>query len=144
MILPVFVAILLIPASQQAAPSGIQCHGDGRNNCSTCYKELVSKVLEDDENLLQVQQTFFPPLSSSPSFVTVHYNFSDGKPEIWFWSQSYFYLLHPLHVFQFTSLLFSDYNLHSSELNLTLPSNCSGSRNEEYFMLLTQRVSFYH
>ena len=139
MILPVFVAILLIPTSQQAASSGLQCP-EGRDNCSTCYKELVSKILENDENLFEVQQTFFPPLSSSPSFVTVHYLFPDDRQQVWFWSQSYFYLLHPLHVFQFTSLLFSDYNLLSSELRLNLPSDCFVA-SSKYFALLTQRVS---
>ena len=138
MSLTVLVAFILMLISQQAS-SAIQCL-EGRDNCSTCYKELVSKILENDENLFQVQQTFFPPLNSSPSFVTVHYLFPDGRQRVWFWSQSYFYLLHPLHVFQFTSLWFSNYNLHSSQLNLTLTTDCFNA-SLEYFALLTQRVS---
>ncbi len=107
-------------------------------NCSI-YMNLVSYVIEDDDNLFQVQKTFFPPNSSPPAFVTVRYNFGIEE-EVWFWSEAFFYLFHPLHIFQFTSLLFSDINLASAEVTLTLPSSCCDA-SEDWLMLLTQRVS---
>ena len=72
--------------------------------------------------------------------MTVYYNFECGEQKVWFWSEAYFYFFHPLHVFQFTSLFFSDINLESSSVHLSLSSNCSDV-NDEHLMLLTQRVS---
>ena len=136
----IYALFLLFPSFQPAI-SVDHCEEINGSDCSTCFLLLVSEAIEGNENQFNIQNTFFPPEKSSPSFVTVHYRFSDSNnTQVWFWSAAFFYMLHPLHVFQFTSLFFSDINLHSSEVFLTLPLNCSEARND-YFRLLTQRVS---
>ena len=136
----IYALFLLFPSFQPAI-SVDQCEEINGSDCSTCYLLLVSEAIKGNENHYNIQKTFFPPNKSSPSFVTVRYLFSGSNgTNVWFWSAAFFYIFHPLHVFQFTSLFFSDINLHSSEVNLTLPLNCSEASND-YFRLLTQRVS---
>ena len=118
--------------------SRIKC--EDLEDCNTCYAKLVSEIFENDRNLFEIQNQFFPPDRTSPSFMTVSYEFESGEQQVWYWSEAYFYLLHPLHVFQFTSLFFSDTNMESSNVSLFLPSNCS-KLEDRYLMLLTQRVS---
>ena len=131
--------LALLLCTSLLAGSTIQCEED-LEDCSTCYTKLVSEVLEKDSNLFAIQNAFFPPDCSSPSFVTVYYNFECGEQKVWFWSEAYFYFFHPLHVFQVTSLFFSNINLESSSVHLSLSSNCSDVK-DEHLMLLTQRVS---
>jgi len=137
--LAVIAAILLQCSCQTVDPLHISCEG-GQESCSTCYKVLVAEIFSRDINLFRVQSVFFPANNTPPAFVTVYYEYDSGEEDVWHWSSAYFYILHPLHVFQFTSLFFSDFNLHSNELHLTLSNNCSNA-SEDYLMLLTQRVS---
>jgi len=61
--------------------------------------------------------------------------------EVWYWATSSFYFLQSLHVFQFTSLFFSDLELFSANVMLTVPTawrNASPSHKQ----LLTQRVGY--
>ena len=126
----------------------VLCEPGEENDCSKCYTFLAEQVTKHDRNLFEIQDVFFPPNGPPPVFVTVIYtfkdevDFGDGKniTEIWFWSTSTFYLFQPLHVFQFTSLFFSDTQLQWSEANLTLPLNCENA-SEAHKQLLTQRVS---
>ncbi len=81
--------------------------------CSQCYSALVEQITKNDSNMFQVQKKFFPPDKAPPVIVIVTYNYIDEYGDIvnstlWYWSTSTFYLYHPIHVFQFTSLLFSD------------------------------------
>ena len=127
------------------------------NSCAECYSLLVSQVTDRDENLFQLQDTFFPPEKASPLFVTVYYQYGnrsydcdlesnneegmfDNGTKVWFWSSTLFYMLQPLHVFQFTSLLFSDLKSYSSEVCLILDPECYNATTE-HMKLLTQRVS---
>ena len=129
-----------------SAEEVISCEEEEANDCSKCYTLLVSQIIYQDKNLFNVTSAFFPPDDESPVFVTVYYHYKNdfvetsNASQIWFWTTSTFYLFQPLHVFQFTSLFFSDTSLQSSSLHLTLPSNCSNA-SEEHMMLLTQRVS---
>ena len=136
------VLLLVFPAE-----SSLSCEPGEEDDCSNCYKVLVSQVIDNDENQFRIQNTFFPPNKSAPVFVTVYYHYKDAfkgslskEAEVWFWSTSTFYLYHPLHVFQFTSLFFSDMNLLSSTVNLTLNSTCKDAH-LDHKRLLTQRVS---
>jgi hypothetical protein len=70
----------------------------------------------------------------------VLYIYEDFTNNTWFWSKSMFYLFQPLHVFQFTSLFFSDTELQWETLNLTLPTECANA-DDSHMKLLTQRVS---
>jgi hypothetical protein len=136
--------------------STVKCEPGEEGDCSKCYTVLVEQVTKQDRNLFNVQNTFYPPDGQPPVFVTVLYIYEDydGKSkerivgdeedtnntEVWFWSKSVFYLFQPLHVFQFTSLLFSDTALQWATLNLTLPTKCANA-SDSHKKLLTQRVS---
>ena len=115
-------------------------------SCSQCYAALVKHVLTNDTNQFNIQNTFFPPDKASPAFVTIFYDYykddetSPNTTEIWYWSTSTFYIYHPLTVFQFTSLLFSDIGKQISELTLKLDLACMDA-SLEFKRLLTQRVS---
>ena len=136
--------LLLLPFQTVADDSEDICEAEAKS-CSQCYAALVKHVLMNDMNQFNLQNTFFPPNKSSPAFVTITYEYyQDNEPlnetEIWFWSTSDFYIYHPISVFQFSSLLFSDINKLSSELTLTLNQSCK-SASIEFKRLLTQRVS---
>ena len=122
----------------------VKCESGEEGDCSKCYKVLASNVVHNDRNMFRIQNTFFPPEEESPVFVIVTYEYKDNssitESEIWFWSTSTFYIFQPLHVFQFTSLFFSDTQLVTSKVKLTLPLECFNA-DEEHKTLLTQRVS---
>ena len=120
----------------------IQCEPGEEDDCSQCYALLVSQITQHDANLFNLTSAFFPAEEESPAFITVYYHYSDMPDaiKVWFWSTSTFYLFQPIHVFQFTSLFFSDTSLQVSELNLTLRADCIDASDDK-MMLLTQRVS---
>ncbi len=113
--------------------------------CSQCYSTLVEQITKNDSNMFQVQKTFFPPDRAPPVFVIVTYNYINEyggivNSTLWYWSTSTFYLYHPIHVFQFTSLLFSDISQERAKVTLKLPWDCINATSD-YTQLLTQRVS---
>ena len=135
------VCILMHPAL--CTNNTVLCEPGEEEDCSKCYERLAWHVTHHDRNLFEIQNVFFPPNITSPVFVTVTYEYKDdfdNQTEIWFWSTSFFYILQPLHAFQFNSMLFSDTQLLTSSLTLTLPLNCSNA-SEDHMTLLTQRVS---
>ena len=136
----------------------IECKND---TCTKCYKTLATELLKNADNYIALQNTFFPPDDSSPDFVIVTYIYDDGdqhsefdlnetesimqnySSHIWFWSSSAYFFYHPLRVFQFTSLGFSDPSLQQSNITLYLPTSCydlKGNTNSDNMKLLTQRV----
>lgn len=122
-----------------------KCDHEEGADCSNCHSLLVSQVTEQDGNYLNLSSTLFPPNASTPVFVTVTYHYladngTEVEQEVWFWSTATFYIFHPLHVFQFTSLFFSETRLLAAEVDLTLHSNCSAA-SEKSKQLFTQRVS---
>ena len=110
--------------------------------CSTSYTSLAKALLDDDRNFYTMQSTFFPPISTSPVFVAVTYvyNDSDNNNKTFFWSSAVYFFFHPVRIFQFTSLLFSDPSLRYNETTLFLPEDCHGA-SDDFMLLLTQRVS---
>ena len=138
--------LLLLPFQTVADEFEVTCQADEANNCSQCYAALVKHVLTNDMNQFNIQNTFFSPEKASPAFVTISYEYykdnetSPNATTIWFWSTSTFYIYHPLPVFQFSSLLFSDISKQTSELTLKLDLACMDARTE-FMRLLTQRVS---
>lgn len=129
----------------------IECEND---TCIKCYKTLATELLKNADNYIALQNTFFPPDDSSPDFVTVTYiydiNSTQNNPVnsgIWFWSSSAYFFYHPLRVFQFTSLGFSDPSLRQRSISLHLPATCYDSKEQNNLrsynmILLTQRVSY--
>ena len=123
-----------------------------RETCAECYSALVLQVTGRDENMFHLQKAFFPPDTASPLFVTVYYQYGDrsyncsnstaedDSTQVWFWSSTLFHMFQPIHVFQFTSLLFSDWEDHSSEVCVMLDPECIDAE-REHMRLLTQRVS---
>lgn len=122
----------------------IKC--DQGESCTQCYKTLVDEVLSRDTNVYNLQQAFFSPYGSVPVFVTVRYHYLMNESieigsDIYFWSSAIYFFFHPVNIFQFTSLLFSDPALRTETLDLHLNASCSGTQNQEHLTLLTQRVS---
>ena len=110
--------------------SAIIC--DEGDNCTHCYKSLVNEVLSRDSNVYNLQQTFFAPSGSVPVFVTVRYFYlnesnlviNPDAPIVYFWSSAIYFFFHPVKIFQFTSLLFSDPALQTKSLDIHLNANC--------------------
>ena len=146
MALQLLLLVFLLPGVLCAdSPEEISnCSSEEIANCS-CFSYLVAQIQKNDKNLFEIQNVFLPPDTAQPVFVVVTYHFQDAESEeniteIWFWSTSIFYIWQPLHVFQFTSLFFSDTRLLASEANLTLPLVCANA-SDAHKKLLTQRVS---
>ena len=148
------VLFLLLSLFALHVDGGIECSA-GKDSCQDCYAKLVSQITDRDENQFNLQKAFFPPDKSSPVFVTVHYRFVDScnsfgtdddamqmsnDTKVWFWSETIFYLMQPIHVLQFTSLLFSNTDTSSSEVCFELDPECYGV-SDDFLRLLTQRVS---
>ena len=154
------LTVLLLPSPcALQAEEDIKC-APGNETCSECYSMLVSQVTKNDRNVFNLQNGFFPPEASSPLFLTVYYHFGNHSDvcntteireslqgdtkndvtKVWFWSTTTFYLFQPLHVFQFTSLYFSDFKPYASEVCIVLDPECYDA-NDAHIRLLTQRVS---
>lgn len=118
---------------------------DSSNSCSTNFFQLEKNLLHSTDNRFNLLKAFYPPREARPVLVKVNYTFldtsaTDNGSMIWFWAESEFYLIQPLEIFQFTSLLFSNMPYRRNDLSIQLPSDCSLA-SEEYLQLLTTRVS---
>ena len=126
----------------------LELQDDNHHPCYI-YKALATELLEDDRNFYNLQNVFFSPNSGSPVFVTVTYHFEDHNltsattsPAVYFWSSAIYFFFHPVRIFQFTSLLFSDPALRFDKVDLYLSSNHSSALpGSDCMILLTQRVS---
>ena len=138
------LVLFLLPVVSCAENSTELCAPEDIQDCK-CFSYLAEQIRQNDKNLFEIRRIFYPPNGASPVFVVVVYHFGDitnnVNTEVWFWTISTFYIWQPLHVFQFTSLFFSDTNSRSSRADLVLPFECNGIGNK-YMQLLTQRVSF--
>ena len=126
----------------------IECEND---TCTKCYKTLATELLQNADNYIALQNTFFPPDDNGPDFVIVTYIYDINSTQtnilnnsVWFWSSSAYFFYHPLRVFQFTSLGFSDPSLQQRSTSLHLPATCYDSKGNrsDNMKLLTQRVSY--
>ena len=124
----------------------LECEND---TCTKCYKTLATQLLKNPDNYFALQNTFFSP-DSVPDFVIVTYiydinstHISPLNNSIWFWSLSTYFFYHPLRIFQYTSLGFSDPSLKQKGISLHLPVTCySNNPRSDNMKLLTQRVSY--
>lgn len=110
--------------------------------CSKSYAVLEDSLLSNSENRFNLLKAFFPPKEARPIFVTVTYTFNNATNEssVWYWSESEFYLIQPLEIFQFTSLLFANMAYRQSTVELQLDAQCVGA-SHDLMEMLTQRVS---
>ena len=125
--------------------SVIQCSFAEDNETKTCTSSfylLESSLLKDSENRLSLLRTFFPAGNAHPVVIRVSYTFgaTENASQVWFWSESEFYLIQPLEIFQYSSLLFSNQPYRQASMSLVLREDCANA-SVEYMHLLTQRVS---
>ncbi len=111
------------------------------SSCSNDFFSMEQALLQNTDNRFNLLVAFFPPREPHPVLVTVHYFFRDtNDTRIWYWTESVFYLIQPLEVFQFTSLLFGNLPYRHREVVILLDNSCTNA-SEEYFLLVTTRVS---
>ena len=112
------------------------------DTCSGSFYVMEQSLLESADNRLNLLRGFYPPREAHPVLVKVNYTFGTmaQDSQMWFWSESEFYLIQPLEIFQFTSLLFSNMPYRQRDISLELDANCS-SAPFEYLHILTTRVS---
>ena len=116
-------------------------HAQNSLSCRNNFYSLEESLLSRPENRYQLMRTFYPPRDPRPIIVKVIYTFSGDMnyTDVWFWSESQFYLIQPLEIFQYTSLFFSNLPHRQSEVTVELDEDCFGANNE-HMELLTQRV----
>ena len=116
----------------------------GKEACRDCYLTLAKSLFGNGANVLNLTNAFFPPNLNPPDSVIVIYHFSNQSREnssVWFWATSFGYFLHPMHYFQFISLLFGKPRpLYERRVEVTLDAECVGAR-DQFMQALTQRVS---
>ena len=147
----VVLAVLTAAACISMASTSLpMCTEGEEDNCATCYDVLASQAVTSAKNRYNLQQAFFPPRRENPVLLEVIYKFdvnttngpideSLNSSEVWFWTDSGFYLYQPLDVIQLTSLFFADYSLRRSKVILHLRQDCRGA-SEKHMELFTQRV----
>ena len=128
MILPVLLSLALLST------------GHAQNDsCSSSYHLLERDLLSSTDNRYQISRAYYPTRSPRPVVVRIRYCYPDGTNETWYWSESQFYLIQPLEIFQFTSLFFSNLPSRQTEATIMLSQQCAEVDNE-FLETLTQRV----
>ena len=134
------MVMVVLAFFQYRVTAGCKVAGREGESCHQCYQTLESYLLNTSDNKYQLRRVFYPLEVADPVFVTVTYHYIDtNTTKLWFWSTGIFYFLQPIEVFQFTSLFFGNPSWRSSELNITLPSECETASNE-FMTELTQMV----
>ena len=120
----------------------INLHDKGADQPCDDYEIFTEYILNNSRNFFNLQRVFFPPNDASPVFVTVKYHLDkERNSTVYFWSSAAYFFFHPVEIFQFTSLLFSDPSPRTGIINLFLPA--TADTNSSCMVLLTQRVSWY-
>lgn len=147
----VILLLAVLSACVSFQPVVGDCFNGSYDNCATCYQTLVNAMLNTDDNKYDLSRGFFPPDSTPPVVVRVKYHFKGCNVSrsnathcdtVWYWTQGTFYIYQPLEIFMFRSLFFSPINSRQDSLDLNLPDECSVDGSQNFFKLLTQRVSF--
>ena len=117
----------------------------GRESCQDCYLTLAKSLLDNNANVLNLTNAFFPPNKNPPDSVIVIYHFhneSMDRVSLWFWADSSGYFLYPVVVFQFLSLFFGKPKpLYEQKVEVTLNATECLDISDEHMTLLTNRVS---
>lgn len=137
----VYIVLLVQLATTTA---GQRSSEDARSNesCSGNFYLLEQSVLQSTENRFRLLRAFYPLTEANPVLVKVEYSFEglDNHTLTWFWTESHYYLIQPLEIFQCTSLLFSNLPYRQGNISLLLDADCLAAP-PLYFQLLTARVS---
>ena len=137
------VILLVVLCLQQETMA--DCNSDGES-CNQCFPRLATLLINTSDNTYQLRKAFFPPRGIPPAFVKVTYQYisnisnTSHSNQTWFWSSTAFYLIQPLQVFTFTSLLFGLPSWRKKDVVITLPEECENAP-EMFMELLTQMVS---
>jgi len=118
------------------------CSNEGSaRSCDQCFQTLSSFLVNTSDNKYHLRNTFFPPDTTPPTFVTVTYQYDNMSipNTTWYWSAGLFYFYQPIQVFRFTSLLFGPVNWLKSEVTITLPAECENA-SQGFMKQLTQMV----
>ncbi len=146
------MAALLLLQVVLVAVTAVGGQGDGglmrdgllpNESCSGNFFLLEQSLLQSTGNRFRLLQAFYPLNEAHPVLVRVQYNFEgldNHSTQIWFWTESHYYLIQPLEIFQFTSLLFANMPYRQGSISILLDADCSLAP-REYFQLLTARVS---
>ena len=132
------LCFLLVPVLYFSLTSAQHSHDS--EFCRSDFYVLEKDLLSRSDNRFNLTKTFFPPRDAHPVIVEVIYVFEGSEEtDVWFWSESMFYLVQPLDIFQYTSLFFSNLSFRKKVVTVTLSTNCSRV-DHEFLMILTQRV----
>lgn len=127
---------LLFPSSSRAQPAD-----PADSACTSSFHLLEADLLSHPQNRFRLTTVFFPPRNANPVIVRVTYKYKDSNvTDVWFWSESEFYLIQPLEIFLYTSLFFANQPYRSSLITLELSTDCLQAE-PLHMKVLTQRVS---
>ena len=131
---------LLAAVTSGQSPSGSRAEPSS-DSCSNNFFLMEQSLLQSADNRFSLLRAFYPARIAHPVLVRVQYRFSlDNETQLtWFWTESHFYLIQPLEIFQFTSLFFSNMPFRQSNVTLLLDEDCS-SAPLDFFQFLTSRV----
>ena len=113
------------------------------DTCSSSFHLLEADLLSRPQNRFLLATKFFPPRDANPVIIKVDYVYEDSKlnnTNVWFWSESEFYLIQPLEIFLYTSLFFANQPYRQSTITLELSADCLNAE-DLHMKVLTQRVS---
>ena len=118
-----------------------ECSVASENVTCNSLRTLAQALIDNDQNLLNLTQVFYPTRHPPAKFLKVTYLFEDEMglecdncSVTYLWASGGFLLIQPISIFQFTSLLFNHKVGAKDSLVLTLPSPCRQlvlSSNEE-------------
>ena len=127
------IILYLTSGAQQATAAGPPC--------SSSFHLLEADLLSHPQNRFFLTTKFFPPRDANPVIIKVDYVYEDSNiTNVWFWSESEFYLIQPLEIFLYTSLFFANQPYRQSTVTLELSTHCLNAE-ELHMKVLTQRVS---
>ena len=111
------------------------------SNCGTCYLTFAKALVNTNDNKYRLSRTFFPVYAVSPVEVEVTYMSTNGThphSKLWYWVVEAVFMMQPLELLLYRSLLFSPPSWRKQSLTLLLPDECL--TNDEFLEHATQRV----
>ena len=127
--------LLLTPSGADDNPTTTEL------TCANSFHLLEADLLSRPQNRFLLATKFFPPRDANPVIIKVDYVYEDSNiTNVWFWSESEFYLIQPLEIFLYTSLFFANQPYRQSTVTLELSTDCLNAK-DLHMKVLTQRVS---
>ena len=99
-------------------------------DCPTRLSVLETALYQTGNNLLELNEIFYPPNKQTSRFIRVEYSFQNEIGGLndcnvsYIWAIGGFLLMQPPTIFQFTSLFFNYPNNDLEKLRLQLPYQC--------------------